>query len=291
MFGIKAKKPIGIVLWTGNSLIDGERIMLVATSVFNKTKNRKTGDMIQTYIMRRDIHPMLARRMGEDKSICGDCKHREKSTCYVNLCHGPINVYKAYHDGSYRSFQDGDLELFKDKYLRIGTYGDPAAVPFEIWDTLCSNSKGFTGYTHQWKTCDQRLKSICMASVDSIDGYLKEYEIAKSMNWRTFRVFADDKGKTVNDVKQDREFICPASKEAGVKTDCEHCRACSGHSSHTTKDVIINLHADSESMGAMWRRDRFIAIMKRIKYKKGWRRSYKRERKEFNRVCSFSVPY
>jgi len=282
-----SKKPIGIILWSGKSLIDGERIAVIATGVFSKSENKKTGDMIQTYIMRRDIHPMLARRMGEDSSICGDCKHRENSTCYVNLCHGPIAVYNAFHDGSYKDFEDSDIDLFKGRVFRIGSYGDPAAVPFEVWDKICSVSNGYTGYTHQWKTCDQRLKSICMASVDSIDGYLKEYDKAKSMGWRTFRVFADDKGISVYDVKLGREFVCPASKEAGVKTDCEHCRACSGHSSKTTKDVLINLHADSEAMGSMWRRDRYISIMKKIKNKKAWRRDYASERKIFKQVCKF----
>ena len=282
-----SKKPIGIILWSGKSLIDGERIAVIATGVFGKSENRKTGDMIQTYIMRRDIHPMLARRIGEDFSICGDCKHRENSTCYVNLCHGPIAVYNAFHDGSYKDFEDSDIDLFKGKVFRIGSYGDPAAVPFEVWDKICSVSNGYTGYTHQWKTCDQRLKSICMASVDSIDGYLKEYDKAKSMGWRTFRVFADDKGISVYDTRLEREFVCPASKEAGVKTDCEHCRACSGHSSKTTKDVLINLHADSEAMGSMWRRDRYISIMKKIKNKKAWRRDYAGERKIFKQVCKF----
>ncbi len=113
------KKPIGIILWQGKSLLDGERIACIATGIFNKTENEKTGDMIQTYIIRRDMHPMFARRMGEDKSICGDCKLKETSTCYVNLCHGPIGVFHALIDGSYREWQDGDLELFKDRFIRI----------------------------------------------------------------------------------------------------------------------------------------------------------------------------
>ena len=98
MFNTK-KKPTGIVLWEGKSLIDGERIMLIATGVYRKSKNSKTGDMIQTYIMRRDVHPMTARRMGDDFSVCGDCMHRELSTCYVNL-RMVINVFYA----SYVSF-------------------------------------------------------------------------------------------------------------------------------------------------------------------------------------------
>ena len=283
----KVKKPLGIILWKGKSLFDGERIMVIATGIFTKTENRKTGDMIQTWILRRDINPIFARRLGEDKSLCGSCKNKQENTCYVNLGRSPLNVYKAYHDDRYRDFEEQDLELFRDRYLRIGSYGDPAAIPFKVWDKLCSVSKGSCGYSHQWRTCDQRLKTICMASVDSIVGYTKEYEKAKSMGWRTFRVFADDNGISINDVKISTEFICPASEEAGVKTDCEHCGACSGLSSRTPKDVLINFHADSEAMGTMWRRDRYIAMMKKIKNKKKWRRDYKSERKIYKKVCSF----
>ena len=283
------KKPIGIILWQGKSLLDGKRIAVVATGVFGKSENVKTGDMIQTYIIRSDMHPMFARRMGEDFSICGDCKHKEQSTCYVNLCHGPIGVFHALVEGSYRHMQDGDLDLFKDRYVRIGSYGDPAAVPYEVWNDICMAAKGFTGYTHQWnnKKTDPRLKNICMASVDSIVGYNKEYEKAKLAGWRTFRVFADDKGVKVHDVKQDDEIVCPASKEAGVLTDCQKCNLCCGLNKANGKNVVINHHADSEVMGSLWRRDRYITIMKKIKNKKAWRRDYAAELKIFRKTCKF----
>lgn len=113
----------GIVLWSGKSLLDGERIMVVATGISNKTANTKTGDMIQTYILRRDIHPMFAHRLGEDYSVCGDCKHREQSTCYVNLCHGPIPVFKSFHDGKYLNYIDEHLKYFMGRDIRIGSYG------------------------------------------------------------------------------------------------------------------------------------------------------------------------
>ena len=275
-------KPIGIILWQGKSLIDNERIAVVATGIFSKSENRKTGDMIQTYIIRRDIHPMLARRMGEDKSICGDCKHRENSTCYVNLCHGPIGVFNALVDGSYRPYEDNDIELFRDRFFRIGSYGDPAAVPFEVWENICSVAKGFTGYTHQWKTCDQRLKRYCMASVDSIKGYMKEYNKAQAMGWRTFRVRESEDNPLM-----ENEFVCPASKEAGVLTTCEQCNLCNGHERINGKNPVIMLHADSDAMGSRWRWKRFVKVMKKIKNKKAWRRNYKAERKIFKQVCRF----
>lgn len=253
--------------------------MVVATGVFKKTANRKTGDMIQTYILRRDIHPMLARRLGEDKSICGDCKHKENSTCYVNLAHGPISIYKAFHDGSYRDFQESDMELLKDRFFRIGSYGDPAAVPFEVWDRICQVAKGHTGYTHQWKKCDQRLKQYCMASVDSIKGYNKELFQAQLMGWRTFRV-----RENLDNEILENEFVCPASKEGGEKTDCQHCGACGGTSQNRKKSPVIMLHVGMECCGF---RDKYIQMMKNIKNKKKYRRDYEGQMKEFKKVCPY----
>jgi hypothetical protein len=280
---MKTKKPIGIVLWKGKSLLDGKRIMVVATGVYSEkaTTNRKTGNMIQTYILRRDIHPMLARRMGEDFSVCGDCMHREQSTCYVNLCHGPIAVYNAYHDGSYKDFELEDMELFRNRNIRIGSYGDPAAVPFEVWENLTSVASGWAGYTHQWKKCDQRLSQICMASVDSIERYNVEYEKAQEMGWRTFRV----REKLENELAPN-EFVCPASNERGHITDCAKCKACSGHSSKAVKSPVIMLHADSPELG-MWRLKRYIKTMVLRRRKQAWRRDYVGQRKQFRVICYF----
>ena len=278
---IKQKKPIGIVLWRGPSLIDGKPIAVIATGVYGKSKNAKTGDMIQTYIIRTDIHPMLARRLGLDCSVCGDCMHREQSTCYVNLCHGPINVFIAHTVGSYKDFEAGDIELFKGRNIRLGSYGDPAAAPYNIWETLAAVSDTFTGYTHQWRKCDQRLKNICMASVDSIVGYMKEYHAANKMGWRTFRI-----RESADNALMENEFICPASKEGGVKTTCERCGSCAGNSRDTIKCPVIGLHADSPELG-FWRLARYIKIMKKRRDKKGWRRNYKNVIKLFKRYCPF----
>ena len=276
------KKPKGIVLWRGKSLLDGERIMVVATGFSTKSKNGKTGEMIQTYILRRDIHPMLARRLGEDKSVSGDCKHKEQSTCYVNLCHGPINVYFAYQDGTYKDYDPiNDNKYIEDKHIRFGSYGDPAAIPIQVWENLARLANGFTGYTHQWKNCNQKLKNYCMASVDSIVGYMKEYNEATALGWRTFRV-----RESLDNLLTDKEFICPASKEGGVRTTCEKCNLCSGLNRANGRNPVITLHGDSDALG-FWRKDRYIKIMKKIKWKKAWRRNYKRERIEFKKVCKY----
>lgn len=277
------KKPIGVVLWQGKSLLDGQRIMVVATGVYGKSANKKTGEMIQTWILRRDVHPMTARRMGNDVSVCGDCMHRESSTCYVNLCHGPIGVFYAFVDGSYKNYEDSDIDLFVGRDIRIGSYGDPAAVPFEVWENIVNVANSFTGYTHQWqnKNIDDRLKDICMASVDTIKGFTKEYDKAQSLGWRTFRV-----RESLDNELFDNEFVCPASKEGGEIVQCEKCGACGGHSSKTDKSVVIMLHGDVDIMGN-WRKKRYIEVMKKRKNKKAWRRDYASERKIYNKVCKF----
>ena len=121
-----------------------------------------------------------------------------------------------------------------------------------------------------------------MASVDSIKGYMKEYNQAQAMGWRTFRIRENE-----DNVLMENEMICPASKEAGALTTCEQCNLCGGLNRANGRNPVIMLHADSEAMGSMWRRDRYIKMMKKIKNKKAWRRNYKAERKEFKKVCRF----
>jgi len=268
----KNKKPIGLVLWEGPSLIDGQPIVVIATGVFGDSENRKTGNVIQTYILKKDMPPHFARRLGTDTSICGDCKHKEANTCYVNLCHGPIPVFNAYLNNGYREYVDGvDSVFFKDKIVRFGSYGDPAAVPYEVWKILSNISRGFMGYTHQWKTCDQRLKNLCMASVDSIRKENKEFELARKMGWRTFRVYGTVDGEKVQDVIADSEIVCPASKEGGVLVSCEKCRICSGLSKPSAKNVLIMFHGDSPATGSNWKQRAFVKVMRAIRDKKAWR--------------------
>ena len=50
--------------------------------------------------------------------------------CYVTVRNAPYQVYKAYHRGRYEPFEsDRHLELFRGRMLRLGSYGDPCAVP------------------------------------------------------------------------------------------------------------------------------------------------------------------
>lgn len=207
----------GFVLYTGESLIDRKPIVCIGTL---RTENAKTGNMVQTWILRADMKPTSAIFNGEDSSICGECPHRgEKGrgrSCYVAVHQAPNKVWDSWKRGSYSGFRP---ELVKNRLVRLGSYGDPAAVPYEKWQNLVSHSVGWTGYTHQWRTCDERFSQILMASCDSRE----EQREARSKGYRTFRVY----DPSVDSVAAG-EFSCPASSEAGYRLNCENCLACAG---------------------------------------------------------------
>ena len=135
------------IIYEGPSLYDGAPIVVL---VQTGSTNRKTGDMVQTYILRSDIDPITASRTGQDKAICGDCPHMGKPnlesgkgqaigrTCYVTLAHGPLGKYKAYKAGKYRHAigHNAIRALGLGRMVRLGTYGDPAAVPDYLWESL-----------------------------------------------------------------------------------------------------------------------------------------------------------
>lgn len=234
------KRLTGVLVYAGPSYIDDKPIICVATL---KTENRKTGDMIQTWIIRSDLSPLDAHKAGDDYSVCGNCKHRGtealgigsgKRTCYVNLGQAPRQVYKQYTLGRYpKIFQPDYRRVVLNRYVRLGAYGDPAALPFEILSDFVQSSKGHTGYTHQWRDCDQRWRSLLMASVDS----LEEKHEAEDMGWRTFRCMTEQESLESN------EIFCPAAPEGGSKTDCANCRLCAGNKhSKSVKSIGIIVH-------------------------------------------------
>ena len=236
----------GGVFYRGPSMIDGSPIVAIATRVETKSTNSKTGgDIVQTFILRSDMSPTEAIHSGADASICGSCPHRGKlmttatgtrnveRTCYVLVFQAPTVVYKAFTRGVYPELTLADAaELLRDRMVRLGAYGDPAAVPFEVWQALLVHTSARAGYTHQWRVCDQRFAQFAMASCDSED----DMADAKAMGWRTFRIRAH--GAPI----AHREVVCPASKESGFKTTCDQCKACGGLSSKARADIVIEAH-------------------------------------------------
>ena len=232
-------KAAGVILYEGPSKIDGQPIVVIATGLRNASKNAKTGAMVQTYILRSDMSPIDAVKVGADVSICGDCVHRGDGTgkgrsCYVTLIHGPRNVYAGYKRGIYpkaNAFQAA--ELFAGKMVRLGTYGDPVAAPLAMWKIATGKALGWTGYTHQWKVIDADWSALVMASADT----LADMNHAHELGYRTFRVT----GGAFENVKG-LEIICPASEERGKVTNCASCKACMGTSGKAKVSIQIAAH-------------------------------------------------
>lgn len=231
----KFKKPSGYIIYRGASLLDGKPIVVVA--ITKESKNSKTGNMVQTYIMADNgLSPVESARILDDVSVCGDCKHRRGmgGSCYVNLGQGARSVMDGVMRGIYE-LDDGYAAATAcvNRKVRLGTYGDPAAVPAYVWENLLQLAAGHTGYTHQWrKGKADHVKQWCMASTDTG----AETVVAKKLGWRTFRV----RSMAVSEFRN--EMICPASEEAGKRLTCATCMACSGGIDSKKASVTIVVH-------------------------------------------------
>ncbi len=230
------KGGIGEVLFRGRSRINGAPIVAIAT---DSSTNRKTGSMIQTWILRADVDPITAVQTGADASICGGCIHRGTTnngrgrTCYVKHWQRPMQVWKTWRAGRYL----GQAVTTAGRKIRLGSYGDPAAVPSRVWSRLLRDCAGWTGYTHQWTHAKHAAyQRWLMASVDSP----VERTAARESGWRAFRV------RSSADPLLAHETICPASAEGRHKTTCERCGLCDGTGAgdHSTavRDVAIIAH-------------------------------------------------
>lgn len=203
----------------------------IATGFASRSHNAKTGDMVQIWIIRKDIDPLDAVRTGKDKAICFDCPFRPAlgGDCYVNVAQAPKAIWKAYKRGNYPKLTD--YTVFRERMVRFGAYGEPVLIPYETVATIASHSKGWTGYTHQWrKEVYQPYRRFFMASCNEAD-----YATANAQGWRAFIV-------TDTVMRLDGSAPCPASKEAGKRVNCADCGACSGTFGKGNRNINIAKH-------------------------------------------------
>ena len=245
----------GRILYRGPSQLDGRPIVVVLTGL-KRTGNRKTGKMLQVWILPANRSYLESIRTGYDSTVCGDCPLRgiivrDKQTrklrnilrgCYVSY-HAPQSISAAVARGSYADFNwNTEAHLLTDRKIRFGAYGDPVAAPYALWSRLARLSAGHTGYTHQhaqgrlW-----RFRSLLMASCETPEQALD----AQSRGWRTFRstTQADDLGA--------HERRCPASEEMGHRTTCDRCQACDGAGDE--RNLVIIAHG-SKSVTSNYRK-------------------------------------
>lgn len=234
-------KILGYIAYEGPSEIDGRPIVVIVNKL-DGSKNAKTGAIVQSFIIRSHVDPVRALQTGADASVCGQCEHRPKLArksgkpiCYVQVAKSVLSVYNAYRRGRYvRADAATIAAALQGKIVRIGTYGDPAAAPVQMWNQITRYAAGRRGYTHQWDQPGFDVNvwaPLVMASADTIDQAAK----ANLLGMRVFRV-------SIGVDVQAGEAMCPASKEAGQRTTCAKCTLCAG-TSIKARDIVIADHA------------------------------------------------
>jgi hypothetical protein len=223
----------GCVLARGLSTFDGSHVVAIAVGLGRASINRKTGPMIQVYVLPETWQPSTGLRASADLGICGGCKHRPAGlgTCYVDVAKGADVVWRAYRAGKYGQPHDVESAIGPNSVMRITAYGDCVALPLATWapivDLVRRKNGTVLGYTHHWRSAETGFQDFCMASVDSVN----EQQAAVNLGWRTFRI------RGTKELLRDGESQCPADSYADVRSlcgtekhavKCVDCRMCSG---------------------------------------------------------------
>jgi len=231
-----------VVVYRGCSAINGAPIVAILTGLASPSRNPKTGPMAQLWILPANEAPHLAVKTGGDVSVCGDCPMRPSvakkgQACYVATYQAPRAVWASRRD------MPVDLGLAVDairgKALRLGAYGDPAAIPESsgVIQALSAAASMRTGYTHQWRRdYAQWLRPYVMASLDS-GTTAEQLTACHASGWRSFRA-------EVTDDAYSGEIVCPATTES--EAQCIDCGLCDGWRGNVSdkqpKSIVIAIH-------------------------------------------------
>ena len=224
------------LVYNGPSMLEPETDIIAVLRDAGNTKTGKNDGTWELSILPWDVHgaPFHKERPNDShRSVCGDCPFGGRytgqdgpRTCYVDP-RGPNGIYDAIDRGS---FEGGDIETVRQaierkriapRMLRLGSWGDPTAIPVDIVTDLIRLFRSYgarhVGYTHQWRAFPE-WAGLVMASCDADDR-----SEARALGWQAF---------TVTDNPSPDDIVCPASDEweaeTGRKTVCARCRLCDG---------------------------------------------------------------
>lgn len=252
------------VVWRGVSMIDGKTpIMAVLTFKSDNEKLTAGGNatataaqviaqaqqprIAQLWIFVEGQHPLDSIKSGQDAAICGNCPHRYSydtngqplagsRTCYVSTHGGMPSVWRGAYQKPVTAISDPILRaVLSVCFLRIGAYGDPAALPYELVNELAAiagqklpalRSKS-VGYSHAWRTCDQRFRSLLMASCDTQE----DVRSAVALGWRPFFAPLDGANVAAKSTKiadASLTLCLSANEREGATVACWQCGLCDG---------------------------------------------------------------
>ena len=204
----------------------------LAFTALNGSENRKTGNMVQTYLIDKE------RLISEPKTFgakCEQCPMVDK--CYVSR--DKLSVRKALvklTQGEATSYAfatlDEVLPLLQGRLVRLGTYGDPSAIPLDDLKRICESAKGHTGYTHFWREIDTDYSAYLMSSCESLSDEL----LSNALGYRAFRVLLDDQ-ETHETTQKSVQCL-----NASVGLTCAECLLCSGTKGKGSSNIYIHEH-------------------------------------------------
>lgn len=244
--------------WAGPSGFNGEPIVAVAGQ---SRENPKIRGMVELTILPSDGDVTGMRREGRDAATCGNCPRRPHSVCEararigLNLrkmgfnarnskrlakavtpsgCYVNCKMLQIMGGALQRGGYDAQpLELPSEYFLRLTRFGCITALPIHVAWKLFDGAKGWTGYTGEWRTCDQHWRHVLMASCTSME----EAREADAMGWRAYislpKGHPHPKTAGSRKVAKCREF------------DCASCLLCSGVSGRGKCHVSITEHGVS----------------------------------------------
>lgn len=210
---------------------NGEKVAIIATGITRKTDNRKTGDMIQIWIILSDINPVASVASGLDaNTICQGCPFASGNGCYVNVGQAPLAIWKAYKKGNYKQLDPSKYSsVFSGRKVRFGAYGNPTLIPLSMVKAIAKVSNGWTGYFHNWREMGIKkakdYNKFFMASTESEDSY----KLSQTLGLRVFHAA----------VKQPESTVECLSDSRGIS--CADCQLCQGWNKRA-KNIWINPH-------------------------------------------------
>ena len=204
----------------------------LAFTALNGSNNRKTGDMVQTYLIDKE------RLISEPKTFGAKCEACPMvNKCYVSR--DKLSVRKALvklTQGEATSYAfatlDEVLPLLQGRLIRLGTYGDPSAIPLRDLARICESAKGHTGYTHFWREVDADYSAYLMSSCESLSDEL----LSNALGYRAFRVLLDDQ-ETHETTQKSVQCL-----NASVGLTCAECLLCSGTKGKGSSNIYIHEH-------------------------------------------------
>ena len=171
--------------------------------------------------------------------------------CYVIVSQAPTIIFKAYKRGLYcEATPEQAAQYVLGRALRIGAYGDSAALPIGVVDPLADAADTVTNYTHSGCYDMSRAKQLAQFTMLSADN-LKQAERYWKSGARTFRVSSDwtliDGVRRLNDIA-DGESQCP--KTISKQVSCVGCGLCDGLKRGIKNSIVAPSHGNGAAYHA-----------------------------------------